>query len=55
MLTFVVQFSKWVVLGVSGCCFEVAVAGIAIWNVWSLEMTFKRKASVVALFTMRLP
>ena len=55
MLTFAVQFTKWVVLGVSGCCFEVAVAGVAVWNVWSLNTTLIRKALVVALFAMRLP
>ena len=55
MLTFMVQYTRWFVLGVGGCCFEVAVAGLAVWNVWNLNTAFSRKALVVALFAMRLP
>ncbi|KAK3709524.1 hypothetical protein LTR37_010897 [Vermiconidia calcicola] len=48
-------YTRWFVLGVGGCCFEVAVAGLAVWNVWNLNTAFSRKALVVALFAMRLP
>jgi len=48
-------YTRWVVLGVTGCCFEVAIALVAVWNVWGLQTTLLKKAVVVSLFACRLP
>lgn len=42
-------------LGVTGCCFELAFVATVTWVVSSLQMTFAKKAIVVCLFATRLP
>lgn len=54
MLTSPVQYGKWIALGVGGSCFEIAVTGVAVWQVWDLNTPFKTKALVVSLFALRL-